>query len=143
VNCTLPLKPLYTKLAISVAEESAVRAVAAMAGQTAGLQVSELLLPKNYLQEYKDSRSPQEREEEMDEIEVDHLTEETEEEISESDEGSDFDDDDDEDNGKGKARQKAKDPAKSAKGGKSKSMMKLTPAGQVLNELVGYLYSYS
>ena len=56
-----------------MAEESAVRAIAVMAEQTAGLEVDELLLPEDYLQEYKDSGS---REEDLEEMEVDELTEE-------------------------------------------------------------------
>jgi hypothetical protein len=118
-----------------VAEENAVRAIAAMAEQTAGLRVDELLLPEDYLQEYKDSTA---QEEDPEETEVDELTEETEEEISESD----YDDGEDGGKGKGKAREKVKTPTKSAKGNKTKSKKKPKPAGQVLNELVGCSCSY-
>ena len=112
-----------------MAEENAVRAIAAMAEQTAVLRVDELLLPEDYLQEYKDTKP---REEEMG---VDESTEEeTEEEILESDEGSDYGDDEDDEKGKGKASEKVKRPGESGKDTKPK---KQKPAGQVLNELVG------
>ena len=105
-----------------------------MAEQTAGLEVDELLLPEDYLQEYKDSGS---REEDLEEMEVDESTEEeTGEGTLESDKGSDYDDDEENGKGKGKAREKVDKPAKSAKGKKSKSK-KQKPAEEVLNELVG------
>jgi len=111
-----------------------------MAEQTAGLEVDELLSPEDYLQEYKDTGS---REEDLEEMEVDELTEEeTGEGTLESDKGSDYDDDDDDDEngkGKGKAREKVNKPAKSAKGKKSKSK-KPKLAKQVLNELIGHSY---
>ena len=131
MNHTRPLQSSHTEFVSLVAEESAVRAIATMAEQTAKLRVDELLLPEDYLQEYRDSTA---REEEMG---VDESTEEeTEEEILESNEGSDYGDDDDDEKGKGKAREKVQGPAKSGK--ETKSMKKPKPAGQVLNELVGH-----
>jgi hypothetical protein len=124
----------------SVAEESAVRAIAAMAEQTAGPEVDELLLPGDYLQEYGDSRS---REEEMEEMEIDESTEETEEEIVESNKGFDYDDLEDSGKGKGKARAKVKKLVKLMKSKESKPKKKPKSARQVLNELVGYSFSYS
>ena len=135
MNHKYPLESPHTDFVSLVAEESTVRAVAAMAEQTAGLEVDELLLPEDYLREYGGSGS---REEGL-EMEFDELIEEeTGEEILESDEGSEFGDDEDNGKGKGKTRGKVKESAKSAKGKKSKSKKKPKPAGQVLNELVGY-----
>lgn len=119
-----------TNFASSVAEENAVRAIAAMTEQTAGLEVDELILPENYLQEYEDLKSPQERERDLEETDVDELTEE------ETEEGSDYSGDEDDGKGKGKTREKAKKPAK----GKKPKSKKPKSAGQVLNELVGYSY---
>lgn len=137
----LPLNPSYTNFVTSVTEESAGRAIAVMAEQTAGLKVDELLLPEKYLQKHQDSGSLNEIEEDPEEMEVNELIEdETEEEIVESDEGSIYGD---EENGKGKAREKVKKPAKPMNGTKPKPKKKPKPAGQVLNELVGYSYSCS
>ena len=134
MNHTRPLESFHTEFVSLVAEENAVRAIAAMAEQTAALRIEELLLPEGYLQEYKDPRA---REEEMG---VDESTEEeTEEETLESDEGSDYGDDEDDEKGKGKAREKVKGPAESGRDTNSKKKPK--PAGQVLNELVGYFCS--
>ena len=127
-------------------EENAVRAMVVMAEQTEGLEVDELLLSENFLPEYKDPRSPKEREEDVEEMEVDELTEESEEEIVESDEGSDYDGGEDngkKTNGKGKAREKVNKPTEPTNGEKTKPKKKLKPAGQVLNELVRYSYSRS
>ena len=123
-----------------VTEENAVRAMAAMAEQTEGLEVEELLLPENYLQGYRDSGSPKVKEEDLEEIEVDEFTEESEEEIVESDEESDYNDDGDNGRrtkGKGKAREKVKKPTKPTNG-KTKPKRKPKSAGQVLNDLVSY-----
>ena len=132
----------------SATEENAVRAMDAMAEQTVGLEAEELLLPEDYLEEYKDLRPPKEREEDPEEMEVDELTEEeTEEEVVRSDEGSDYEGS--EGNGKkakgrGKAQEKVKKPTKPPSGGKKpKPKKKPKPAGQVLNELVSYSYSRS
>ena len=131
-----------------VTEENAIRAMDAMAEQTMGLEAEELLLPEDYLEEYKDSRPPKEREEDPEEMEVDELTEEeTEEEVVESDGGSDYDGGDGngkKTKGKGKAREKVKKPAKPTSGEKKpKPKKKPKPAGQVLNELVSSSYSRS
>ena len=123
-----------------VTEQNAVRTMAAMAEQTEGLDVNELLLPENYLQEYVDFRPPKVREEDPEEMEIDELTEEdTEEEVVESDEGSNYGDEDGgkKTNRKGKAREKAKKPTKPTNGEKKKPK-KPRPAGQVLNELVSF-----
>lgn len=123
-----------------VTEQNAVRTMAAMAEQTEGLDVNELLLPENYLQEYVDFRPPRVREEDPEEMEIDELTEEdTEEEVVESDEGSNYGDEDGgkKTNRKGKAREKAKKRTKPTNGEKKKPK-KPRPAGQVLNELVSF-----
>jgi len=143
-----PLQPSCANFVHSVNEENAVRAMDAMAEQTVGLEVEELLLPEDYLEEYKDLRPPKEREEDPEEMEIDELTEEeTEEEVVESDEGSDYDGSEGKGKktkGKGKAREKVKKPTKStSEGKKPKPKKKPKPAGQVLNELVSYSYSRS
>jgi len=140
VNHKLPLSPSCADFVTPVTEENAVRAIAVVAEQTVGLEVDELLLPENYLQKYQNSRSPKEIEEDL-EMEVNEFTEdETEEEIVESDEGSVYGD---EDNGKGKAREKVKKPTNPLNDTRAKPKKKPKPAGQVLNELVGYLYPHS
>lgn len=115
-----------------VAEEHTVRAIAVMVEHTAGFEVNEILLPENYLQGCDDSLSPQEREKDLEEMELDELAEE------DTDEESDYDDDGI--NGKGKAREKVR-KSSLANGKKSKSKKKPKLAEQVLNELVGYSHS--
>lgn len=145
MNPTLPLKLLRPNSLPSANEENAVRAMAAMAEQTVGLEVEELLLPEDYLEEYEDSRPPKEREEEMEGMEIDELTEEeTEEDVVETDDGSDYDGDEGggkKAKGKGKAREKVRKPANGEK--KTKPKKKPKPAGQVLNELVNCSFSCS
>ena len=148
MNHTFPLKTTCANLALSVTEENAVRAMDTMAEQTVGLEAEELLLPEDFLEEYKDPRSPKEREEDPEEMEVDELTEEeTEEEVGESDEGSDYDEGEGKGkktNGKGKAREEVEKPKKPASSEKKpKPKKKTKPAGQVLNELVSYSHSRS
>ena len=112
--------------------------MAGMAEQTEGLGVDELLLPENYLQEYKDPRTPKEKEDDPEEMEVDELTEEdTEDEIVESDEGSDYDGgkgDGKKGKGKEKAQEKVKKPVSGEKKPKPQKKQKL--GSQILNEFV-------
>lgn len=143
MNGALPLNLSHTDVVISVTEENAIRAIVTMSEQTGGLTVGELLLPENYLQRYMDSTSSNEIEEDPGEMEIDELTEESEEEVMESDDGSDYGDEEGNSKGKGKARKKIKEPAKPASGTKTKPKKKPKPAGQVLNELVGYHSSCS
>jgi len=136
-----PLKSSCPNFVHSVTEENAVRAMDTMAEQTVGLEAEALLLPEDYLEEYKDPRPAKEREEDPEEMEVDELTEdETEEEVVESDDGSDYDGSEGngkKTKGKGKAREKVKKPTKPKNGEKkTKPKKKPKPAGQVLNELV-------
>ena len=116
----------------------------AMAEQTVGLEAEELLLPEDYLEEYKDLQPPKEIEEDPEEMEIDELTEE---EVVQSDEGSDYESSEGNGKkakGKGKAQEKVKKPTKPPSGGKKpKPKKKPKPAGQVLNELVSYSYSRS
>lgn len=124
-----------------VAEEHTVRAIAVMVDHTAGFEVNEILLPENYLQGCDDSLSPQEREMDLEEMELDELAEEdTEEDILGSGEESHYDDDGISGKGKGKARKEVK-KSTPANGKKAKPKKKPRPAEQALNELVGYSHS--
>ena len=118
-------------------EENAIRAIAAMAEQTVGLEVEQLLLPENYLKKYKPTRPLIQDGIEGDpyEMEVGESSDESKDSEEESgNEGSYHG------KGKGKAREVVTKLPKSTNDTKNGADGKPEPPKRVLNRLVSCPY---
>lgn len=119
-------------------EENAIRAIAAMAEQTVGLEVEQLLLPENYLKKYRPTqpRIQNGRGGDVHDMGVDGSSDESEDSEEESDNEGGY-----HGKGKGKARDVVAKHPKAANGTKGDTGDKPQPPKRVLNKLVSCPYS--